>query len=166
MKFTHDGNKTHVNGLVNFEKMHMLAQTMRTLRYCRARHLGKINVKAHCCRMRFVKPRGQQKRFGYFIIELFRNILTVQIFLVGFPIKILIVRPERHWGTHGTFIIVHCNHNIIVLFYIWPSTGFFGSNVTGRLYFFVYWQCEYWYQLRSLFCSAVNYVCTRTFIYR
>lgn len=40
MKFTHDGNKTHVDGLVNFEKMHMLAQTMRTLRYCRARHLG------------------------------------------------------------------------------------------------------------------------------
>ncbi|XP_022161315.1 rap guanine nucleotide exchange factor 4 [Myzus persicae] len=39
MKFTHDGNKTHVDGLVNFEKMHMLAQTMRTLRYCRARHL-------------------------------------------------------------------------------------------------------------------------------
>lgn len=44
MKFTHDGNKTHVDGLVNFEKMHMLAQTMRTLRYCRARHLGEIHV--------------------------------------------------------------------------------------------------------------------------
>jgi hypothetical protein len=49
MKFTHDGNKTHVDGLVNFEKMHMLAQTMRTLRYCRARHLGETvaRVSAH-----------------------------------------------------------------------------------------------------------------------
>ena len=41
MTFTHDGNPTRVNGLVNFEKMHMLAQTMRTLRYCRSRPLGK-----------------------------------------------------------------------------------------------------------------------------
>lgn len=41
MTFTHDGNETLLeNGLVNFEKMHMLAQTMRTLRYCRSRHLG------------------------------------------------------------------------------------------------------------------------------
>lgn len=41
MTFVHEGNKTSVDGLVNFEKMHMLAQTMRTLRYCRSRHLGK-----------------------------------------------------------------------------------------------------------------------------
>ena len=40
MTFTHYGNPTRVNGLVNFEKMHMLAQTMRTLRYCRSRPLG------------------------------------------------------------------------------------------------------------------------------
>ncbi|KAI5744870.1 hypothetical protein M8J76_006025 [Diaphorina citri] len=39
LAFTHDGNKTVVDGLVNFEKMHMFAQTLRTLRYCRTRHL-------------------------------------------------------------------------------------------------------------------------------
>ncbi|XP_046678559.1 rap guanine nucleotide exchange factor 4 isoform X2 [Homalodisca vitripennis] len=39
MTFVHEGNKTLVDGLINFEKMHMLAQTMRTLRYCRSRHL-------------------------------------------------------------------------------------------------------------------------------
>ncbi|KAF7282257.1 hypothetical protein GWI33_003053 [Rhynchophorus ferrugineus] len=33
------GNKTSLDGLVNFEKMHMLAQTMRTIRFCRSRHL-------------------------------------------------------------------------------------------------------------------------------
>lgn len=42
MTFTHEGNKTCIDGLVNFEKMHMLAQTMRTIRYCRSRHLGKF----------------------------------------------------------------------------------------------------------------------------
>ncbi|KAF6209024.1 hypothetical protein GE061_014767 [Apolygus lucorum] len=39
MTFIHEGNKTMVDGLVNFEKMHMLAQTLRTLRYCRNRRL-------------------------------------------------------------------------------------------------------------------------------
>ncbi|RZF45207.1 hypothetical protein LSTR_LSTR011104 [Laodelphax striatellus] len=39
MTFTHEGNKTTMEGLINFEKMHMIAQTMRTLRYCRSRHL-------------------------------------------------------------------------------------------------------------------------------
>lgn len=39
MTFIHEGNKTMVDGLVNFEKMHMLAQTLRTLRYCRSRQL-------------------------------------------------------------------------------------------------------------------------------
>ncbi|XP_060529118.1 rap guanine nucleotide exchange factor 4 isoform X2 [Cylas formicarius] len=39
MTFTHEGNKTSLEGLVNFEKMHMLAQTMRTIRFCRSRHL-------------------------------------------------------------------------------------------------------------------------------
>jgi hypothetical protein len=43
MTFTHEGNKTYLEGLVNFEKMHMLAQTMRTIRYCRSRHLGKLH---------------------------------------------------------------------------------------------------------------------------
>lgn len=42
MTFAHEGNKTSLDGLVNFEKMHMMAQTMRTIRFCRSRHLGKI----------------------------------------------------------------------------------------------------------------------------
>lgn len=42
MTFTHEGNKTCIDGLVNFEKMHMLAQTMRSIRYCRSRHLGNL----------------------------------------------------------------------------------------------------------------------------
>lgn len=41
MTFAHEGNKTSLDGLVNFEKMHMMAQTMRTIRFCRSRHLGK-----------------------------------------------------------------------------------------------------------------------------
>uniref|UniRef100_T1JAB1 Rap guanine nucleotide exchange factor 4 n=1 Tax=Strigamia maritima TaxID=126957 RepID=T1JAB1_STRMM len=36
MTFTHEGNKTYYEGLVNFEKMHMLAQTLRTIRHCRS----------------------------------------------------------------------------------------------------------------------------------
>nr|XP_053629389.1 rap guanine nucleotide exchange factor 4-like isoform X3 [Cherax quadricarinatus] len=39
MTFTHEGNRTMLDGLVNFEKMHMLAQTLRTIRYCRSRPL-------------------------------------------------------------------------------------------------------------------------------
>ncbi|XP_035790927.1 rap guanine nucleotide exchange factor 4 isoform X2 [Anopheles aquasalis] len=39
MTFAHEGNKTSLDGLVNFEKMHMMAQTMRTVRFCRSRHL-------------------------------------------------------------------------------------------------------------------------------
>ncbi|XP_054090739.1 rap guanine nucleotide exchange factor 4 isoform X3 [Zeugodacus cucurbitae] len=40
MTFAHEGNKTSLEGLVNFEKMHMMAQTMRTIRFCRSRSLG------------------------------------------------------------------------------------------------------------------------------
>ncbi|XP_042213028.1 rap guanine nucleotide exchange factor 4-like isoform X3 [Homarus americanus] len=40
MTFTHEGNRTLMEGLVNFEKMHMLAQTLRTIRYCRSRPLA------------------------------------------------------------------------------------------------------------------------------
>ncbi|XP_067633068.1 rap guanine nucleotide exchange factor 4 isoform X1 [Eurosta solidaginis] len=40
MTFAHEGNKTSLDGLVNFEKMHMMAQTMRTIRFCRSRSLG------------------------------------------------------------------------------------------------------------------------------
>jgi Rap guanine nucleotide exchange factor 4 len=42
MTFAHEGNKTSVEGLVNFEKMHMMASTMRAVRFCRSRHLGEI----------------------------------------------------------------------------------------------------------------------------
>lgn len=44
MTFAHEGNKTSVDGLVNFEKMHMMASTMRAMRFCRSRHLGEICI--------------------------------------------------------------------------------------------------------------------------
>ncbi|MPC13757.1 Rap guanine nucleotide exchange factor 4 [Portunus trituberculatus] len=45
MTFTHEGNSTIIDGLVNFEKMHMLAETLRTIRYCRSRPLARyVNV--------------------------------------------------------------------------------------------------------------------------
>jgi hypothetical protein len=50
MTFTHEGNKTSLDGLVNFEKMHMLAQTMRTIRFCRSRHLGEWWIVGACAR--------------------------------------------------------------------------------------------------------------------
>ncbi|KAK7489572.1 hypothetical protein BaRGS_00019206, partial [Batillaria attramentaria] len=39
MTFTHEGNKTYFDSLVNFEKMHMIAQTLRTVIYCRSHPL-------------------------------------------------------------------------------------------------------------------------------
>ncbi|XP_068823986.1 rap guanine nucleotide exchange factor 4 isoform X6 [Capricornis sumatraensis] len=36
MTFTHEGNKTFIDNLVNFEKMRMIANTARTVRYCRS----------------------------------------------------------------------------------------------------------------------------------
>ncbi|XP_066497445.1 rap guanine nucleotide exchange factor 4 isoform X2 [Hoplias malabaricus] len=36
MTFTHEGNKTYVDSLVNFEKMRMIANTVRIMRYCRS----------------------------------------------------------------------------------------------------------------------------------
>ncbi|KAG8432455.1 hypothetical protein GDO86_016917 [Hymenochirus boettgeri] len=36
MTFTHEGNKTLVDNLINFEKMRMIANTVRTMRYCRS----------------------------------------------------------------------------------------------------------------------------------
>jgi Rap guanine nucleotide exchange factor 4 len=39
MTFTHEGNKTYFDGLVNFEKMHMIAQTLRAVRNFRSAHL-------------------------------------------------------------------------------------------------------------------------------
>ncbi|XP_029937286.1 rap guanine nucleotide exchange factor 4 isoform X2 [Myripristis murdjan] len=36
MTFTHEGNKTFIDSLVNFEKMRMIASTVKTVRYCRS----------------------------------------------------------------------------------------------------------------------------------
>ncbi|XP_029567001.1 rap guanine nucleotide exchange factor 4-like isoform X2 [Salmo trutta] len=36
MTFTHDGNKTFIDSLVNFEKMRMIANTVRIVRHCRS----------------------------------------------------------------------------------------------------------------------------------
>lgn len=48
MTFAHEGNKTSIDGLVNFEKMHMMASTMRAVRFCRSRHLGELVVVINC----------------------------------------------------------------------------------------------------------------------
>ncbi|PIO67909.1 RasGEF domain protein [Teladorsagia circumcincta] len=37
LTFIHEGNKTYYNGLVNFEKMHMIATILRTFRQCKSR---------------------------------------------------------------------------------------------------------------------------------
>ena len=49
MTFTNDGNSTvqEASGLINFEKMHLLAQTLRTLRFCRGRQLCKSTYVVH-----------------------------------------------------------------------------------------------------------------------
>lgn len=79
MTFAHEGNKTSLDGLVNFEKMHMMAQTMRTLRFCRSRSLGKFHRKLlKKSEMRifiyvFFRPRAtftQKRRRGTFIYKL------------------------------------------------------------------------------------------------
>uniref|UniRef100_A0A8C8SJ01 Rap guanine nucleotide exchange factor 4 n=1 Tax=Pelusios castaneus TaxID=367368 RepID=A0A8C8SJ01_9SAUR len=36
MTFTHEGNKTFIDNLVNFEKMRMIANTVRTVKFCRS----------------------------------------------------------------------------------------------------------------------------------
>uniref|UniRef100_A0A672S1F5 Rap guanine nucleotide exchange factor 4 n=1 Tax=Sinocyclocheilus grahami TaxID=75366 RepID=A0A672S1F5_SINGR len=36
MTFTHEGNKTFIDGLVNFEKMRLIANTVRAMRHCRS----------------------------------------------------------------------------------------------------------------------------------
>jgi len=74
MTFTHEGNKTYLDGLVNFEKMHMLAQTMRTIRYCRSRHLGELQV--HILYFILVVP--------CIIILDFFNLLQFQLFDVQY----------------------------------------------------------------------------------
>ena len=43
MTFTHEGNKTWTSeGLVSFEKMHMLSSTIRGVKYARSRQLCKF----------------------------------------------------------------------------------------------------------------------------
>uniref|UniRef100_A0A0N4YP66 Rap guanine nucleotide exchange factor 1 (inferred by orthology to a C. elegans protein) n=1 Tax=Nippostrongylus brasiliensis TaxID=27835 RepID=A0A0N4YP66_NIPBR len=37
LTFIHEGNKTYYNGLVNFEKMHMIANILRMFRQCKSR---------------------------------------------------------------------------------------------------------------------------------
>ncbi|KAG8573255.1 hypothetical protein GDO81_012336 [Engystomops pustulosus] len=39
--FIHEGNKTFLDNLVNFEKLHMIADTVRSLRHCRNNQFGK-----------------------------------------------------------------------------------------------------------------------------
>ncbi|KIH54293.1 RasGEF domain protein [Ancylostoma duodenale] len=38
LTFIHEGNKTYYNGLVNFEKMHMIANILRSFRQCKSRY--------------------------------------------------------------------------------------------------------------------------------
>uniref|UniRef100_UPI00398EF31E rap guanine nucleotide exchange factor 5 n=1 Tax=Pristiophorus japonicus TaxID=55135 RepID=UPI00398EF31E len=38
--FIHEGNKTFLDNLVNFEKLHMIADTIRLLRYCRSNQIS------------------------------------------------------------------------------------------------------------------------------
>ncbi|XP_065398280.1 rap guanine nucleotide exchange factor 5 isoform X2 [Macaca fascicularis] len=45
--FIHEGNKTFLDNLVNFEKLHMIADTVRTLRHCRTNQFGDLCPKEH-----------------------------------------------------------------------------------------------------------------------
>uniref|UniRef100_A0A8C7KWD2 Rap guanine nucleotide exchange factor 5 n=1 Tax=Oncorhynchus kisutch TaxID=8019 RepID=A0A8C7KWD2_ONCKI len=38
--FIHEGNKTFLDNLVNFEKLHMIADTVRLIRHCQEDHMG------------------------------------------------------------------------------------------------------------------------------
>ncbi|XP_064204046.1 rap guanine nucleotide exchange factor 5b isoform X2 [Anguilla rostrata] len=38
--FIHEGNKTFLDNLVNFEKLHMIADSVRLIRYCQTDHMG------------------------------------------------------------------------------------------------------------------------------
>uniref|UniRef100_A0A669D7N8 Rap guanine nucleotide exchange factor 4 n=1 Tax=Oreochromis niloticus TaxID=8128 RepID=A0A669D7N8_ORENI len=42
MTFTHEGNKTFIDSLVNFEKMRMIANTVKIVRYCRSQRFSKL----------------------------------------------------------------------------------------------------------------------------
>uniref|UniRef100_A0A8C3L6P3 Rap guanine nucleotide exchange factor 5 n=1 Tax=Chrysolophus pictus TaxID=9089 RepID=A0A8C3L6P3_CHRPC len=46
--FIHEGNKTFLDNLVNFEKLHMIADTVRSLRHCRNNQFGnEVPLKEH-----------------------------------------------------------------------------------------------------------------------
>ncbi|KFP74192.1 Rap guanine nucleotide exchange factor 5, partial [Apaloderma vittatum] len=46
--FIHEGNKTFLDNLVNFEKLHMIADTVRSLRHCRNNQFGnEVTSKEH-----------------------------------------------------------------------------------------------------------------------
>uniref|UniRef100_A0A8C8RZH4 Rap guanine nucleotide exchange factor 5 n=1 Tax=Pelusios castaneus TaxID=367368 RepID=A0A8C8RZH4_9SAUR len=46
--FIHEGNKTFLDNLVNFEKLHMIADTVRSLRHCRNNQCGnEVPTKEH-----------------------------------------------------------------------------------------------------------------------
>ncbi|XP_041102239.1 rap guanine nucleotide exchange factor 5 isoform X2 [Polyodon spathula] len=45
--FIHEGNKTFLDNLVNFEKLHMIADTVRLLRHCRTDQLGHDGTQNH-----------------------------------------------------------------------------------------------------------------------
>ncbi|XP_074051555.1 rap guanine nucleotide exchange factor 5 isoform X1 [Macrotis lagotis] len=46
--FIHEGNKTFLDNLVNFEKLHMIADTVRSLRHCRNNQFGgEVSPKDH-----------------------------------------------------------------------------------------------------------------------
>uniref|UniRef100_A0A3B3HWZ8 Rap guanine nucleotide exchange factor 4 n=1 Tax=Oryzias latipes TaxID=8090 RepID=A0A3B3HWZ8_ORYLA len=45
MTFTHEGNKTFIDNLVNFEKMRMIAKTVKIVRYCRSQTFSKFRDK-------------------------------------------------------------------------------------------------------------------------
>jgi Rap guanine nucleotide exchange factor 4 len=40
LTFTHEGNKSYFGNLVNFEKMHMIANVLRSFRNCKAKYPG------------------------------------------------------------------------------------------------------------------------------
>ncbi|KAM4609458.1 rap guanine nucleotide exchange factor 4 [Polymixia lowei] len=47
MTFTHEGNKTLIDNLVNFEKMRMIANTVKIVRYCRSLPFGPDSSQAN-----------------------------------------------------------------------------------------------------------------------
>ncbi|XP_063492376.1 rap guanine nucleotide exchange factor 5 isoform X1 [Symphalangus syndactylus] len=46
--FIHEGNKTFLDNLVNFEKLHMIADTVRTLRHCRTNQFARALAGCGC----------------------------------------------------------------------------------------------------------------------